>query len=203
MKSLSEIAKEVKALLSFRDLFSELYPDHYIERGNSRCPFHEDTNASFAVHPKYGKCHAGCTPPGGKATTWDIFSMYQAKRNCDFKTAVTELAKRVGVDLPKKTKHRDDLGEPVCWYDYHAADGSVLFRVNRYATTDEDGNPAKTFRQCRPDGKGGWINNLHGVRLVLFGLPELLKAAPDELARQLIIDQASKTSEYRPSLEGI
>lgn len=181
MKSLSEIAKKVKALLSFRDLFAELYPEHFNanERGNSRCPHHEDTNASFAVHKTYGKCHAGCAPPGGKASTWDVFSLWQAKYDGDFKSAVEVLAKRTGVDLPQKAKRREDLGDPVASYDYQAADGTLLFRVNRYATTDKDGNPDKTFRQCRPDGNGAWIHNLKGVRLVLFGLPELLGTAPD------------------------
>ena len=32
----------------------------------------------------------------------------------------------------------------------------------------------KTFRQRRPDGNGGWIYNLDGVRRVLYRLPELL-----------------------------
>jgi hypothetical protein len=34
----------------------------------------------------------------------------------------------------------------------------------------------KTFRQCQPDGRGGWTWNLHGVRRVLYHLPEILDA---------------------------
>ncbi len=34
----------------------------------------------------------------------------------------------------------------------------------------------KGFRQRRPDGKGGWLYNLDGVRRVLYRLPEVLKA---------------------------
>jgi hypothetical protein len=33
----------------------------------------------------------------------------------------------------------------------------------------------KRFWQRRPDGNGGWIKDLKGVRLVLYRLPELLK----------------------------
>ena len=32
----------------------------------------------------------------------------------------------------------------------------------------------KSFKQRRPDGNGGWIWNLKGVRRVLYRLPELL-----------------------------
>ncbi len=50
-----------------------------------------------------------------------------------------------------------------------------------YDFTDEYGNllyqevrlPGKQFYVRRPDGRGGWIHNLDGVRRVLYGLPEL------------------------------
>ena len=35
----------------------------------------------------------------------------------------------------------------------------------------------KDFWQRRPDGKGGWINNLQGVRRVLYRLPEVIAAS--------------------------
>ena len=35
--------------------------------------------------------------------------------------------------------------------------------------------PVKKFWQRRPDGNGGWINNLNGVRKVLYRLPELIE----------------------------
>ena len=35
----------------------------------------------------------------------------------------------------------------------------------------------KSFRQRRPDGKGGWVWNLQGVKLVPYHLPELATAA--------------------------
>lgn len=55
-------------------------------------------------------------------------------------------------------------------YDYKDEKGNLLFQVIRYSP--------KTFRQRQPDGKGGWIWNLKGVRRVLYRLPELLNA-PD------------------------
>ncbi len=57
-------------------------------------------------------------------------------------------------------------------YDYIDADGTLVYQVVRYAPKD--------FRQRRPDGKGGWIWNLAGVERILYRLPELLAADPDQ-----------------------
>ena len=52
-------------------------------------------------------------------------------------------------------------------YDYKDESGSTLYSVIRYRPKD--------FRQCRPDGNGGWIPNLDGVRRVPYRLPDLLQ----------------------------
>jgi putative DNA primase/helicase len=57
-------------------------------------------------------------------------------------------------------------------YDYRDENGNILFQSVRYKPKD--------FRQRRPDGKGGWINNLQGVRLVLYRLPELITSKNDD-----------------------
>jgi len=49
-------------------------------------------------------------------------------------------------------------------------DGSLLFEVVRYLRPDGE----KTFRQCRPDGRGGLIWNLDGIEPVPYHLPKLL-----------------------------
>jgi hypothetical protein len=58
-------------------------------------------------------------------------------------------------------------GALVATYDYWALDGRVMHRTLRYEP--------KEFRQCRPDPDrpGGWIQNLDGVTLVLYRLPEI------------------------------
>jgi len=53
-------------------------------------------------------------------------------------------------------------------YDYCDELGTLLYQVVRYVPKD--------FRQRRPDGNGGWIPNLEGVRRVLYRLSEVLKA---------------------------
>src|SRR5215469_9374413 len=51
-------------------------------------------------------------------------------------------------------------------YDYTDEHGKLLFQVCRYKP--------KSFPCRRPDGKGGWIWNLTGVRLVPYNLPEVV-----------------------------
>ena len=60
----------------------------------------------------------------------------------------------------------------VATYDYQDADGELLFQVVRFEP--------KGFVQRRPNGNGGWIWNLKGVERVLYRLPELLAADPNE-----------------------
>lgn len=57
-------------------------------------------------------------------------------------------------------------GKLTATYEYTDANGSLLFQVLRYEP--------KTFRQRRPDGKGGWIWKLEDRRVV-YRLPDLLK----------------------------
>lgn len=53
-------------------------------------------------------------------------------------------------------------------YDYVDEHGELLYQVCRT-------NP-KSFFQRRPNGQDGWVNNLDGVRRILYRLPELLAA---------------------------
>ncbi len=58
----------------------------------------------------------------------------------------------------------------VAEYDYHDEAGTLLYQAVRYLP--------KGFKQRRPDGSGGWIWKLDGVRLVPYRLPEVLAADP-------------------------
>lgn len=64
---------------------------------------------------------------------------------------------------------------PLAVYDYCDENGTLLFQVLRY--------PGKEFRQRRPNGKGGWINNLEGVVRPFppYRLKDILEADPAEL----------------------
>lgn len=58
-------------------------------------------------------------------------------------------------------------------YDYVDEQGDLLVQVVR--------KRPNAFYQRKPDGEGGLINNLRGVRRVLYRLPELLDASPDSV----------------------
>jgi hypothetical protein len=64
------------------------------------------------------------------------------------------------------------LGEEVAHYPYVDESGELLLQVVRFEP--------KTFRQRRPDGKGGWLWNIKGVRRVPYRLPELIEAIGSE-----------------------
>ena len=56
-------------------------------------------------------------------------------------------------------------------YDYVDENGEVRYQVRRFEP--------KTFRQCRPDGKGGWLYNMQDVEALPYRLTDIL-ARPDE-----------------------
>ncbi len=56
----------------------------------------------------------------------------------------------------------------VALYDYTDEDGTLLYQVERL--------DPKAFRQRKPDGNGGYVWKLDGVRRVLYRLPGLLEA---------------------------
>ena len=70
--------------------------------------------------------------------------------------------------LEVEGKHRSDI---VATYPYTDEAGQLLFEVVRKVP--------KKFLQRRPDGAGGWIWKLKGVRRVLYRLPEVLAAVQE------------------------
>ena len=63
-------------------------------------------------------------------------------------------------------RHATPSMKIVTTYPYLSASGQLLYEVVRYRP--------KTFKQRRPDGKGGWLWNLTGVDRVLYRLSELI-----------------------------
>lgn len=127
------------------------------------CPFHDDHDPSFSFNTTTGgwTCFAGC----GNGSAFD-FLMRQSGRT--FIDVLTELGDRLGLERP--TSSTRDAGEVV--YPYQDERGTLLYEVVR--------KPGKKWAQRRPDGKGGSVWNLKGVRRVLYHLPELI-ARPEEV----------------------
>jgi putative DNA primase/helicase len=120
----------------------------------ARCPAHDDQKPSLSVSVgDDGRvlihCHRGCPPER-------IVQMLGLKLS----------------DLFPPKPERKPKPEPerkiVTVYPYVDESGKLLFEVVRYEP--------KAFAQRRPDGKGGYIYNINGVRRVLYRLPDVLKA---------------------------
>src|SRR5262249_33048855 len=85
--------------------------------------------------------------------------------------------------LPDPTPAKKQNGgdkQILATYPYTDENGALLFQVVRYDTNDIK----ERFRQRRPDGQGGWIWNIKGVRRVLYALAALIAAVE---AGQLIL----------------
>src|SRR5262245_53411315 len=102
--------------------------------------------------------------------------------NCHAKCDIDSICSALGItqaDLfpPKKSSSNKPSYSIDKIYDYKDESGALLFQAVRKRLTDPvkfPNAPRKEFRQRKPDGKGGWIWNLQGVRRVLYRLPELL-----------------------------
>lgn len=117
------------------------------------CPIHAGQGDNFAVDPKTGLwfCHSQCARGG------DILALEQELTETDFKTAKAEVFRIIGRTEPEPQNRT--RARIVASYDYRHADGALLYQVLRYEP--------KGFKQRRPNGSGGWIWNITGVRLVL------------------------------------
>ncbi len=130
------------------------------------CPIHDGKNDSFAVDSATGNfhCHSKCQR-GGSAVDLEM-----ALTGSDFKTAVVELEAIVGRVTPpiasKSATSRD--GEILATYDYVDETGKLLSQVVRRAP--------KRFTQRCPDGNGGWVWKVAGVRRVMYRLPRVMAA---------------------------
>jgi putative DNA primase/helicase len=136
----------------------------------ARCPAHNDKEPSLSIRedPSNGnvliKCHKGC----------DVETVMRAMG-----LAMMDLFPSKQASPPKRDSGGNERPPPVeASYDYDDANGKVIFQV---VVRRWPGSPNKKISQRRPDGAGGWINNLEGVTPVLYRLPELLSSSPEQL----------------------
>jgi uncharacterized protein (DUF927 family) len=122
------------------------------------CPIHRGARDSFAVNLEKGTwfCHSNCGR-GGDITAFEMaISGRDPKAARD---AVFEILGRTNGTSSKRI---------VAEYNYVNETGALLFQCVRYEP--------KHFSQRRPNGQGGWVWNLRGVRRVLYKLPAVLAA---------------------------
>ena len=121
------------------------------------CPFHPDRDhPNLHVNLDRGtwKCFA-CNASGS------VFDFVMQRDGVTYRQALESLGQHVGLTPDRQSVARQIVAE----YNYTDEVGQRLYQVVRYAPKD--------FRQRRPDGRGGWIYNLAGVRRVVYLLPDL------------------------------
>jgi DNA primase len=79
---------------------------------SARCPFHDERSPSFTVSPNKQFYHCfGC---GAHGTALKFLMEYD---RLEFLDAVDELAKRVGMEVPRDTRQRNESGDSRALYD--------------------------------------------------------------------------------------
>jgi RecA-family ATPase len=73
----------------------------------------------------------------------------------------------IGEERKPNGKHGPTLGPIVAIYPYTDETGKLLFQVTRHDPKD--------FRQRKPDGNGGWIWGVRGIRPVPYRLPDIIE----------------------------
>lgn len=110
---------------------------------------------------------------------------------CSVEAVVAALGLRMA-DLfvePAPSRAPKKKGKIVATYDYRDEQAALLYQVVRRAP--------KHFYQRRPDGRDGWVNNIKGVRKVVYKLPEIIAAMRGRPAgeRVVVIPEGEKDVE--------
>jgi hypothetical protein len=145
---------------AFLALFKNVRP-HGTNKWMACCPAHNDgqhqgdqsLSVTLAGDRILLKCFAGCATPDIVKTLGltmsDLFIGEKQKKE----------------PATKQSRMRREI-ETI--YPYHDLGNKLVFEVVRYKP--------KAFSQRRPDGQGGYINNLNGIERVIYRLP-LITAA--------------------------
>ncbi len=118
----------------------------------AQCPCHKDDHPSLSITEGKDRILLHCF---ARCKTDDIVEVLGLKMKDLFFDQKAEAA---------RVTHK---------YDYCDEQGSLLYQVCR--------KEPKGFFQRRPDGQGGWINSIEGVRRVPYLLRALIEADPTQL----------------------
>lgn len=134
----------------------------------------------------------------------DAIEFVRKLRNCDFPTAVSELADHAGIKEPKdknrsqpKSKSSPVKQKITATYDYRDETGKLIFQSVRFEPGK--GGRDKEFKQRRPGKKGGWIWTLKGInKKPLYRLSEWINSRKTE---RLFIVEGEKDADNLSKLE--
>jgi|YelNatPaOPRAMG01_1025707.scaffolds.fasta_scaffold00365_34 DNA primase len=98
--TLEDFVDEVKQRINIVDIISRYVNLKKVGKNFAGlCPFHSEKTPSFFVSPEKGLYHCfGCGASG------DVFSFLMNYRNISFMSALEELSKEAGLEIPKKEK---------------------------------------------------------------------------------------------------
>ena len=127
------------------------------------CPAHPDEKESLTFRDGVaGKliitCHMGCS-------FVDIVSAFRWEQGIDVCDGPEPFESPAPQAVPAQQSKKSKI---VCADPYLDWDGTLLYEKLRMEPKD--------FRNRRPDGKGGYLWSLSGIKEVLFNLPGVLKA---------------------------
>jgi DNA primase len=99
------------------------------------CPFHGGTHRNFAVIPKKGMYYCFVCHEGG-----DVFTFFMKKFGMEYPTAVREVARKVGIEIPDRATGGPDRREPLFsavgvaaeWYASRLRDGDDAADARAY-----------------------------------------------------------------------
>jgi 5S rRNA maturation endonuclease (ribonuclease M5) len=160
-------AAEIKRRVPI-DAILRHYGSFQDREGRWRCPFpsrHRNGDAHHSVTVKDGRVFCWSQDCFGEhgADVFELVGRMEALSNFpDQKRRVCEIGGIV--DAGNGNGQR----RIAATYDYTDEAGVLLYQVVRFAPKD--------FRQRQPDGNGGWIWNLKDTRLVLYRLPDVIRA---------------------------
>ncbi len=178
---------EILARLDIRAFYEAELPGFRPAGGEeikNLCCFHDDSTPSLSVNVQTGMFQ--CFSCGAHG---DVFSFYMQRHGVDFPTTLKALADFAGATesknfpnaqtaptpTPKSKKEIARTIEANCSATYHYMDesGKYRFSVLRF----EEQGKVKTFRQWRFEHQAQrWVQNVRGVELIPYHLPEVLKA---------------------------
>lgn len=121
---------------------------------SGHCPAHEDKKSSFSI---------GVNNDGA--------ILLRCHAGCDIGDILGGLGLKEA-DLFPKPERVSSRGQIQTTYDYVDSKGKLLYQAVRLE--------GKRFFQRRPDGAGGWHDNLKGISRTLYHLPDVLAAGPGD-----------------------
>lgn len=131
-----------------------------LQCGDPACACNHQKENGWTTHCP---CHEDETPSLSLSEGDDRKILVHCHAGCSQEEVISALRER-GL-WPTEARGKARI---VATYDYIDEEGELLYQACRMEP--------KSFRQRKPDGKGGWTYKVKGTRLVPYRLPELLKA---------------------------